>query len=140
MRFDYDRQGSFVLSHTSIQLARGEQDRFPMMRAEWDCRTPESSSIIHSQPHWHVYPARLLDTPISDKVDIQYARVQEHLHLAMCARWHALEGSSRHHAIVEKPDDLIKWFESLLSYLHEQITYALGRVDLDAETASRSLF
>jgi hypothetical protein len=131
MRFDSAPTGGLFLDHLAVQLARGQQTILPLLRAEWDCRGPHAGQFLHSQPHWHIYPARLSSAPEPDPVDAKWATVQEHLHLSMCARWHNIKGPALHHATLGTVQELKEWLQSLLAYLREQVEYALERVNLE---------
>jgi hypothetical protein len=130
MRFDVAPTSGLLLDHVTIQLARGEQAIFPLLRAEWDCRDSPNAEFVHSQPHWHVYPARLSSSLEPDAVDARWAVVQEHLHLAMCARWHNIRGSALHHASPGTLKELSDWLRDLLKYLRDQVEYGLRRVKI----------
>ena len=132
MRFDVAPTSGLLLDHISIQLARGEQDILPLLRAEWDCRDLRDGEFVHSQPHWHVYPARLSSSLEPDPVDARWAAVQEQLHLAMCARWHNISGFALHHASPSTPQEVSDWLRDLLKYLREQVAYVVRRVKLES--------
>jgi len=139
MRFDVVPASGLALGHVSVQLARGEQDIRPLLRAEWDCREPGEGEGIHSQPHWHVHPARLPDSLELDPIEGKWAAVQEHVHLAMCARWHNSVGAMAHRATPRDEQELAGWLKNLLQYLSVQIAYSIQRVGFQSLTGLAEL-
>ncbi len=121
MRFDYDDVTSeFVLTSISISLIRGTQSKECLLRAEWDSRGLDAD---HAQPHWHAISGQsVLNNPTEER----WAKIQSHLHLAMCAKWrfNADTGDLKHVHVLDE-GDVCSWVDKTLRYIHDQLNYAI---------------
>ena len=59
--FGFDR-GVYSLDSISLVVVKGlwQDDKLPVMRAEWDCADVFLDSS-HAQPHWHIYSSSILN-------------------------------------------------------------------------------
>lgn len=144
--FDIWEGYSSLLEHVSVTLCQSipTGELLGMFRAEWDSRGATDSTSNHAQPHWHITlgpdafrvlreppdsgsraPVEFSPENVSDGLGIDISS----FHFAMSPLW-SRGVTAPHRQRFETTEELGAWFNSLSTYIAEQLAYVTKKTGI----------